>query len=150
METGKGNKSAKGNSTSAAAKKTTKSPEKSGETIDNSVVIGYSADSAQGGSGTAPDLADELRKVAAKYAETDYRHWIPIAIADRVSQIESLLEEYAPENDLLDSMVEFGRNTDWTSGKKAILRRAGSTIGAASLNVIVSAIAKKMKDQDDE
>ena len=151
METGKGSKTAQGNSKAAASKRTTKSPEKSEETKDNSVVIGYSSDSdsTKSGSGTAPDLGDELRRVAAKYEETDYRHWIPIVIADRVSQIEALLEEYAPDNELLDAVVEFGRTTDWTSGKKAILRKAGSTIGAASLNAIVSAIAKKMNDQDD-
>ena len=98
----------------------------------------------------APDLSKELRKLAAKYDETDYRHWVPTIVADRVGKIEEFVEDLAPNTNILDAVVEFGRTTDWKSDKSSIIRKAAATVGAASLNVIASAIAQKMKDMKDE
>lgn len=124
METGKGKKSTSGNSKVAVEKevKTT----------------------------NAPDLSEELRKLAAKYDETDYRHWVPTILADRLGKIEELIQEFAPDSNILDSVVEFGRTTDWTADKKSIMRKAASTVGAASLHVIASAIAQRMKNQEEK
>ena len=95
-----------------------------------------------------PELSEELRKLAAKYDESDYRHWIPIAIADRVGKIEAVLEDLAPDNTILDSIVEFGRNTDWTADKKTILKKAATTIGAASFDAVSTAVSRKIKEND--
>lgn len=95
-----------------------------------------------------PDLSKELRKLAGKYEETDYRHWVPMIVAARLGKMEELIAEFAPNSNILDSVVEFGRTTDWTAGKKSIIRKAASTVGAASLQVIASTIAQKMKDPD--
>ena len=109
-----------------------------------------SEDNKTSKSKSGPELSDELRKVASKYDESDYRHWIPILLADRVVKIEELLENLAPDNTILDSIVEFGRTTDWKGDKKTIIKKAATTIGAASFDAVSTAISKKIKERDED
>jgi hypothetical protein len=62
--------------------------------------------SNESGTQASPELSEELRKVAFKYDESDYRHWIPLLIADKIGKIEEILEDLAPDNNILDSIVE--------------------------------------------
>jgi hypothetical protein len=106
--------------------------------------------SNESGTQASPELSEELRKVAFKYDESDYRHWIPLLIADKIGKIEEILEDLAPDNNILDSIVEFGRTTDWKADKKDIIKKAASTIGAASFEAVTSAISRKIKERGEE
>jgi len=143
METGNENKARNTDSRDSAANKMTKGVNKVESTNDTK-----EGDTSKTTAG--PELSEELRKVAAKYDESDYRHWIPLLIADKIGKIEEILEDLAPENNILDSIVEFGRNTDWKSDKKDIIKKAASTIGAASFDAVTTVISRKIKDQDEK
>lgn len=175
METGKENKSTQGNSNATMGKEENSAGNSKAtignesRTNEDSTAAAGNEERSTGGStagignqakstenskaeignnkstGNEPDLGEELRKLAEKYDEADYRHWVPIIVADRLENIEEQVQELAPNSNILDSVVEFGRTTDWNSDKKSIIRKAASTVGAAALQAIASAIAEKMR-----
>ncbi|WP_343633417.1 hypothetical protein [Fluviicola sp.] len=103
----------------------------------------------EGQTGGEADLSEELRGLAAKYHETDYRHWVLAIVADRLGKVEEVVQQYDPNNNILNSVVEFGRTTDWKADKMSIVRQAATTVGASALQALAAVIAEKMQNKEE-
>ena len=72
-------------------------------------------------------LSGRLRRFAFKYSESDYLHWLPLMLADRVGEVEGVLED---RGHVPNIPSELGWKAEWKHNRKGLLTRlaAGSIL----------------------
>ena len=75
------------------------------------------------GTSTPPSgLSGMLRRFAFKYSENAYRHWLPLMLADRVGEVEGLLDDLA-HGHIPNVFAEQGWKAEWKYNRKGLLTR---------------------------
>ena len=74
-------------------------------------------------------LSGRLRRFAFKYSESDYLHWLPLMLADRVGEVEGVLEDLG-RGHVPNIPSELGWKAEWKHNRKGLLTRlaAGSIL----------------------
>ena len=91
------------------------------------------------GTSTPPSgLSGVLRRLAFKYSESTYGHWLPLMLADRVNVVEGVLD------DLLSGRVpnvfaEWGWKAEWKYNREKLVVRV--LVGAVLVSAAVGMIA---------
>ena len=75
------------------------------------------------GTSTPPSaLSGVLRRIAFRYSESSYGHWLPLMLADRVSVVEGVLSDlkhgYVP-----NVFAERGWKAEWKHNRIGLVRR---------------------------
>ena len=75
------------------------------------------------GTSTPPSgLSGEIRRIAFRYSESSYGHWLPLMLADRVGVVEGVLGDlkhaHAP-----NVFAEGGWKAEWEHNKRGLIRR---------------------------
>lgn len=73
-------------------------------------------------------LSGALRRYAFKYSESRYRHWLPLLLADRINEIEGVVQDIK-DGKFPNLVAERGWKARWQFGKKKILKDAAIGIG---------------------
>lgn len=77
-------------------------------------------------------LSGWIRRMAYRYSENKFRHWLPLLVADRVNVWEGLAEDLA-KGKLPNMFRERGMRAAWKYDRPAVLRKiavAGLITGA--------------------
>lgn len=95
-------------------------------------------------------LSGMIRRFAFRYSENEYRHWLPLILADRVNVVEGIFEDFA-HGKLPNIWKEKGYDASWKHDRAGLLTRLGVTAAVtAGLALWLSAgsAGKKAKKYD--
>lgn len=90
--------------------------------------------SATFGTSTPPvGLSGSIRRMAFKYSESSYGHWLPLMLADRVGVVEGVLSDLA-RGHVPNIPEEVGMSAEWEHNRKGVVTglAVGVLIGAAA------------------
>lgn len=82
-------------------------------------------------------LSGMIRRLAFKYSESSYAHWLPLIIADRVNVIEGILEDFT-RGHIPNIWAEKGMRAEWRYNRKALSVKmlAGVVVAAAAVALL--------------
>ena len=75
------------------------------------------------GTSTPPSgLSGVIRRIAFRYSESSYGHWLPLMLADRVSVVEGVLSDLK-HGRLPNVFAERGWKAEWKHNRTSLVRR---------------------------
>ena len=75
------------------------------------------------GTSTPPSgLSGSLRRLAFRYSESSYGHWLPLMVADRVSVVEGVLGDLK-RGRVPNVFAERGWKAEWRHDRTSLVRR---------------------------
>ncbi|TPG65963.1 hypothetical protein [Hymenobacter nivis] len=80
-------------------------------------------------------LSGLIRRQAYKYSENQYKHWLPMILADRVDMIEGVLDDLA-HGHVPNIFAERGAKMDWKYNRSGFFTRL-ATISLLTAGTIV-------------
>jgi len=80
-------------------------------------------------------LSGMIRRVAFRYSENRYRHWLPLIVADRVNMVEGLVEDLA-HGKVPNIWAEKGYDVDWKFNRSGLIMKLAA-VTAVSAGVAV-------------
>ncbi len=66
-------------------------------------------------------LSGMIRRLAFRYSENEYRHWLPLLLADRVNVVEGILDDLA-HGHIPNIFAEKGGKADWKYNRAGAIR----------------------------
>ena len=63
-----------------------------------------------------------IRRIAFRYSESSYGHWLPLMLADRVSVVEGVLGDLK-HGHLPNVFAELGWKAEWKHNRTSLVRR---------------------------
>jgi hypothetical protein len=75
-----------------------------------------------------------IRRLAFKYSESSYGHWLPLMLADRVSVVEGLVGDLK-QGHVPNVLAERGWKAEWQHNRISLVRRilVGAALGSAAV-----------------
>jgi hypothetical protein len=84
------------------------------------------------GTSTPPSgLSGMIRRVAFKYSESSYGHWLPLMLADRVGVLEGVLAD-VERGRVPNVFAERGWKAEWEHNRMSLVRRVLIAVVLAS------------------
>ncbi len=75
------------------------------------------------GTSTPPSgLSGAIRRLAFRYSESSYGHWLPLMLADRVSVVEGVLGDLK-HGHVPNVLAEGGWKAEWAHNRASLVRR---------------------------
>ena len=75
------------------------------------------------GTSTPPSgLSGVIRRIAFRYSESSYGHWLPLMLADRVSVVEGVLGDLK-HGHVPNTFAERGWKAEWKHNRTSLVRR---------------------------
>ena len=75
------------------------------------------------GTSTPPSgLSGVIRRIAFRYSESSYGHWLPLMLADRVSVVEGVLGDLK-HGHVPNVFAELGWKAEWKYNRSRLVRR---------------------------
>jgi hypothetical protein len=96
------------------------------------------------GTSTPPrGLSGIFRRLAFRYSESSYGHWLPLMLADRVSEVEGVIDDLV-HGHVPNLVDELGWKAEWKHNRKNFVRRL--VIGTALTTVVVAYLRSRSDD----
>jgi hypothetical protein len=93
------------------------------------------------GTSTPPvALSGMIRRLAFKYSESSYGHWLPLMLADRVNAVEGVLNDLA-HGHIPNLIDELGWKAEWRHNRKSLVTRVA--VGAIVTSVAIAYLTRK-------
>jgi hypothetical protein len=75
-----------------------------------------------------------IRRLAFRYSESSYGHWLPLMLADRVSVVEGVVGDLK-QGHVPNVLAERGWKAEWKYNRTSLLRRilVGAALGSAAV-----------------
>jgi hypothetical protein len=100
--------------------------------------------SATFGTSTPPSgLSGMIRRVAFKYSESSYGHWLPLMLADRVGVVEGVLDDLT-RGRVPNIFAERGWKAEWKHNRKSLVTRV--LVGAVLASAAVAYLRSRRDD----
>ena len=80
-------------------------------------------------------LSGMIRRVAFRYSENEYKHWLPLILADRVDVVEGVVTDLF-RGKLPNIWAEKGYDMEWKYNRTAFVTKM-ATIGAVTAGLVV-------------
>ena len=95
------------------------------------------------GTSTPPSgLSGMLRRAAFQYSESDYRHWVPLVLADQVGMVEGVLVDLS-RGHIPNVFGEMGLAAEWKYNRKSLVTKV--VVGTIVASAIVSYLRGRKK-----
>ena len=80
-----------------------------------------------------------LRRLAFRYSESSYGHWLPLMLADRVSVVEGVVGDLK-QGRVPNVVAERGWKAEWHHNRVSLVRRilVGAALGCAAVAYFLS------------
>ncbi len=88
-------------------------------------------------------LSGVLRRFAFKYSESSYGHWLPLMLADRIGEVEGVLEDLG-RGHVPNIPGELGWKAEWKHNRQGLVTRV--LVGAAIAGAVFSYLRSKRED----
>jgi hypothetical protein len=89
-------------------------------------------------------LSGQIRRLAFRKSESEYGHWLPLLLADRVNVIEGIINDIR-KGKFPNIFAEKGMKADWKYNKKGLLEQAMIITAIATAFVVAFNRSKKKK-----
>jgi len=86
-----------------------------------------------------------IRKMAFRYSESSYGHWLPLVLADRVGAVEGIIDDLK-NGHVPNIFAERGWGAEWKYNKKNFLLKIAAA--AAVTAIAISIISSKNEKED--
>ena len=97
--------------------------------------------SAVFGTSTPPSgLSGQIRRFAFRFSESEYGHWLPLLLADRVNMVEGLVDD-VKQGRIPNIFAEKGMNAEWKYNRKGLLQQA--LIVAVVTTTVIALFSRK-------
>ena len=99
--------------------------------------------SATFGTSSPPSgLSGAIRRFAFKFSESEYGHWLPLLIADRVNAVEGIIDDLR-HGHVPNIFAERGWAAEWKYNRKELVKKM--IIGAAVASAVILMTMNKKK-----
>ncbi len=96
------------------------------------------------GTSTPPTgLSGMIRRLAFKYSESSYGHWLPLMLADRVSVVEGVLDDLT-HGHVPNIFAERGWKAEWQHNRTNLVRRV--LVGAVLTSAATAYLRSRRAD----
>lgn len=85
-------------------------------------------------------LSGRLRRFAFNYSESDYRHWLPLMLADRVGEVEGILDDLG-RGRVPNIPAELGWRAEWKHNRRGLVTRVA--VGTILVAAFISYLRKR-------
>ncbi|KAA9349219.1 hypothetical protein [Larkinella humicola] len=97
--------------------------------------------SAVFGTSTPPSgLSGAIRRYAFKYSESEYGHWLPLLLADRVNMVEGIIDDFR-RGHVPNIFAERGWKAEWKHDPQGLTKKV--LIGTAVTVVVFMLLRRK-------
>ncbi len=97
--------------------------------------------SATFGTSSPPSgLSGAIRRFAFRFSESEYGHWLPLLLADRVNMVEGLVEDLA-KGHIPNIFAEMGWTAKWKHDRPGLV--ANVAVGALTAVVVIGLLQQK-------
>lgn len=97
--------------------------------------------SAVFGTSTPPSgLSGQIRRFAFRFSESEYGHWLPLLLADRVNMVEGLVDDFK-QGRIPNIFAEKGMKAEWKYNRKGVLQQA--LIAAVVTTTVIAFLSRK-------
>lgn len=97
--------------------------------------------SAVFGTSTPPTgLSGQIRRFAFRFSESEYGHWLPLLVADRVNVVEGIIDDFK-QGRVPNIFAEKGMSADWKYNRKGLLQQA--LIGVVVTTAVFAIFSRK-------
>lgn len=92
-------------------------------------------------------LSGVIRRLAFKFSESEYGHWLPLLLADRINAVEGLLDDLS-HGHIPNIFAERGWKAEWKHNRKGMMQKmaVGAIITIAAVGLISAKKKKIRKD----
>lgn len=87
-------------------------------------------------------LSGMIRRLAFKYGEGSYGHWLPLLIADRVNVVEGILDDLKHAR-IPNIFAERGGKAEWKYNRKKVLTKA--VVGVIAVSAAIGFLLNKKR-----
>jgi hypothetical protein len=85
------------------------------------------------GTSTPPSgLSGVIRRFAFRYSENEYRHWLPLLLADRVNVVEGIIDDFK-KGHIPNLLAEKGMKAELRFNPKGLAKKVLVTVAVASI-----------------
>lgn len=99
------------------------------------------------GTSIAPKgLSGIIRRFAFRYSESEYLHWIPLLLADRINVVEGLISDLL-HGHIPNIFSEMGMGADWKYDRQNYYKRATKTVAAVVVPALIVYFLFRDKDK---
>lgn len=85
-------------------------------------------------------LSGRIRRFAFKYSEGSWGHWLPLILADRVNEVEGVIDDLK-NGHVPNFFAEHGWNAEWKYNRKAFVRNI--VVGTVVTTLLIALISKR-------
>lgn len=85
-------------------------------------------------------LSGQLRRYAFKYSESRYRHWLPLLLADRVNEVEEIINDIK-KGTIPNFFAETGGKALWKYDKPTLIKKVACI---AVGTIVISCAIKRL------
>ena len=91
-------------------------------------------------------LSGMIRRLAFKYSESSFAHWLPLIIADRIGAVEGVIDDLA-HGHVPNLFAEHGLKSEWKYNRKAFVQKVAvnTIIAGVVVGLIVYGRKKRFK-----
>ncbi|MBT9392492.1 hypothetical protein KLP40_04890 [Hymenobacter sp. NST-14] len=90
-------------------------------------------------------LSGAIRRVAFRYSENQYKHWLPLVLADRVDVVEGVVTDLF-HGQLPNIWAEKGYDMEWKHNRTAFVTKMAA-IGAVTAGLVVWLSSSRKKQE---
>lgn len=97
------------------------------------------------GTSTPPSgLSGAIRRYAFKSSESEYGHWLPLLLADRINVVEGIVDDFR-QGHIPNIFAEKGWKADWKYNRKGLVQNV--LIGVVVTTTLVALLNRKKRKQ---
>jgi hypothetical protein len=89
-------------------------------------------------------LSGAIRRFAFRYSENQYRHWLPLLLADRVNVFEGVIDDIS-KGHVPNFFAESGWNAEWKYNKKGLIAKVITRVAIITAVIAIVRYRKKEK-----
>lgn len=89
-------------------------------------------------------LSGSIRRYAFKFSESEYGHWLPLLLADRINVVEGIVDDLA-HGHIPNIFAEKGWNAEWKYNRNGLIKKVAITAAVATTAYLILFKSKKLK-----
>ncbi|UHG93953.1 hypothetical protein [Spirosoma oryzicola] len=91
-------------------------------------------------------LSGQIRRYAFRSSESEYGHWLPLILADRIGAVEGVIDDLK-KGHIPNIFAERGWKAQWQHNRKGLVQKI--LIGAVITTAVVALLSRKNDSQED-
>ncbi|GAB3770064.1 hypothetical protein GCM10028818_07240 [Spirosoma horti] len=87
-------------------------------------------------------LSGALRRYAFTFSESEYGHWLPLLLADRINVVEGIVDDLK-QGHIPNIFAEKGWKADWKYNRKGLVQNV--LVGVVVTTAVIALLSRKKK-----